>query len=288
MNRLSALLAVALALTAAAAPVATAGLGSGLAGPAQTDTNASSAADETPPGAQLAGVVGAQGASITGDVANRSLSVRLQAAGGPNATGGVVAEEVDALDARLANLTERKERLVRAHENGSMTTGEFHARLATVAQQIRAVEQVLNTTERAAEGLPTAVREKRGIDASAIETLRQNARNMSGQEVAEAARAIAGRNRSANAPGADRGQGVGPGGTPAGPGNSGQAGAPGNGSDPDAGPGQGSGKPSDVAPGTDAGDAENGTETAGAPGNRTAGPGDERGNAPRAIDWRPV
>lgn len=92
----------------------------------------------------------------------------------------VVENHSDRLAERLDEL--RDERAALAEENNSSTARE--ARLAAIATRISNVERALNTTEERAI--------ETGVDTEALAELRANASELSGEEVAEIARGLAG------------------------------------------------------------------------------------------------
>lgn len=173
-----------LLVVAVVGPVAAAGAGD--AGSQAANESATTA------GEQLSGVIGVQGAEVEGDMADRSLSNRLEQARGPNQTAAVVASEYESADERLAELRDRKAALEAARENGSISQGEYRARTATLVAEISVVERLANRTASVAAGLPAAALEARGVDAAAIQRLAGDARNLTGPEVAAIARGIAG------------------------------------------------------------------------------------------------
>lgn len=174
---------------------------------------------DTEPGASFSGVVGVQESEVNSEVADRSLDQRLNAAKTNDSKASVVADQSDQLADRLAELEAEKERLNRAHENGSMSKGEYQARLAVLSAELRAVERRADKTATAAEGLPEQALREKGANASAVRAIAQQANRTGGGEVAEAARNITGGgvgNGLGNAPNAtqgppaDRGNGAAP------------------------------------------------------------------------------
>lgn len=151
------------------------------------------------PGARLAGVLGAQGAELDGEVETRSLSVRLQRTDSPGAEAAVVADAAADLEARLGALRERKETLTAARENGSISRAAYRAKVAALAPRIETVERLADRTSRTARGLPEAARRERGVNVTALERLRANASDLGGGEVAAIARQVGGRDRGARA-----------------------------------------------------------------------------------------
>jgi len=271
--------AVVAALVASPLAVA-AGVGGGFAQTTADEPNGTDA------GARLAGVVGSEGAEIEGDLQERSFAAAFGNASSDEAKAAVVADAHGSLSERLADLRERKASITDRYENGSMARGEYRARLARLSAQISTLTSMANRTSDAARDLPDAALDARGVNVTALDELRRNAANLSGPEVAAAAR-----NLTRGGPPA----GVGPNGTPGG----GPGSTPGGGPDgtPGAGPGAqtgterpGQGPPEDVngenrttgRQGTDARTdrADQGRPTeAGPPGTDTARPGTDRGQA---------
>lgn len=250
----------------------------------ETTTTVTDGDEGDAPGAQLAGVVGVQEAEIEGELESRSFEIALNRSGGDASNrAGVIASQVSDLEARLEELRQRKDELDRAREKGNITQGEYRARIAGVGTRIATVQRLANQTANATQGIPDETLRERGVDANAIRELRQNARNLSGPEVAAIARGIAG-------PGAGKGLGGGPpanrthrGEGPPGNGNGQADGPPGNDDGQSEGPpGNGDGRPgsgSPAAPGSNA--SNNGSDGAkqGPPGDGPDGPAmDEPGN----------
>jgi len=219
--------------------------------------------DETvQPGEQLSGAVGVQGAEVDSAVESRAFGREVAAAQSNESKAAVVADRVERLETRLAELEAERESLLQARENGSLSEGAFNARMASLAARIDGVERQLDHGQRVAATLPAQARRNAGLNASAIDRLRSQASEMRGGEVAAAARAVGG-------PGAGRGM---PGARGGGP----PEGIPG-------GPGAGSGGPNEPGP---PGNAGNGTATDGGPGGDRGGSGngdggsdDNRGNS---------
>lgn len=181
---------------------------------AQGNTTATNATIQ--PGEQLAGVVGVQGAEIDGEIEGRAYGHAVAAARNNNSKASVVADQVERLETRLTELRERRDSLQEAHANGSLQGGQYRAQMATVAARIGQVERQLNQSQQFANGLPENARSAAGLNVSALETLRTQAHEMRGGEVAEIARSVAGRGvgrgpAHAGGPPADApGQGNGP------------------------------------------------------------------------------
>lgn len=193
----SILLAVVLVVgTLAAFPVA------GLA--AQTDdtetetpqTTIASENASVAPGAQLSGVVGVGEAELEGDVESRAYGIQVDTAKTDEARVDVVAERLNASEKRMNELEAQKESLDEARANGSMSDGEYSATVAAVHARVQSVQRLTNQTNETAQGLPAELLEQKGINASAIKTLKDRASQLGGPETAAIAQSIAGENVS--------------------------------------------------------------------------------------------
>ncbi|WP_049980349.1 hypothetical protein [Halolamina rubra] len=158
-------------------------------------------ADRPAPGAAFAGVVDVQQAEVDSEVARRSLDRQFAAAESNRSKARIVAEQQGRLQERLTELEAEKDRLERAHENGSIGQAQYEARLAALAAQLRAVERRANQTATVADALPEQALRAQGADVSEVRSVAQQANRAGGGEVAEAARKIAGE---------DVGNGLGP------------------------------------------------------------------------------
>lgn len=190
------------------------------------------------PGEAFAGAVGVQRQELGGEVEARAYGLSLAKARSGDGKAKIVANRTMVLEQRVERLQERKQSLTRAHENGSISDGRFRAEMAQVAARLETVDRLANQSQTAARSLPEPVRERHGINVTAIERLREHARTMAGPDVARLARSIAG-------PSLDRPMGRHGPGTPPGNVTDGRAG-PMNGTDGGQnGPGMGQGNVTD-------------------------------------------
>jgi hypothetical protein len=261
----------------------------------QDDDATNETANETAPGAKLAGVAAVQGAEVEGEVEKRSFGLQVAAANSNASKASVVAEQTQSLDAQLTALQERKAELEAARENGTISESRFRAEMAGLAARISTLRQLTNATAETAKGLPAEALADRGVNATDFERLRTSAKNLSGPEVAAIARDIAGPpNGSVGPPANGGGPPVGtPGanntttGPDAGPGNGGGPGegTPGNGQNATTGQqnataGAGHGQGANATVGNGTGAPGNGTDT---PGNGTGAAGNGTGMAGNAT-----
>jgi hypothetical protein len=150
--------------------------------------------DDAPvaPGEHFAGVVGVQEAEVEGEVATRTFGVRFARAGGDAARAAVVAEGTNETRERIGELERRRERLRAARANGSISEGQYRARMARLAAESRTLHHRLNRTAAASREVPDAALRRRGVDPNELARLQRAAGNLTGPEVAAIARGIAG------------------------------------------------------------------------------------------------
>jgi len=229
--------------TVVASPAATPADADGSSVVQEADGNET--ANETAPGARLAGVVNVQSAEVEGEVAERSFGLQLAAAKSNASKASVLANQTGDLSERITDLRDRKQELKAAREAGDISEGRYRAEMARIASELSTANRLLNRTSDEARTLPASALANAGVDAESLNRLRESAGELSGPEIAEIARDIGGppTNRS-----------VGP---------------PGNGTQ---------GPPDQVTP------DPVGNETEDRPGNSTRGPPDDGTNGPPGDD----
>ncbi|PSP31848.1 hypothetical protein BRC64_08595 [Halobacteriales archaeon QH_10_67_22] len=208
------------------------------------------------PGERLAGTVGVERAAVEGEMERRTFGQRVAAARTNDSRAAVVGDQTARMQERLDELRAERRSIVRARENGSISEGQYRARVAQVHAEQRALERVAGETEAVARDLPADRLEANGVNVSALRTLRADAANLTGPEVAAIAR---------NVSGPAAGRGLGPERGP--PGADNRTGPPGERGPPD--------DDDRTGPGGDRGPSDDGDET-GPPDDR-GGP-DDRGN----------
>jgi hypothetical protein len=143
-----------------------------------TATENNSTTTGVTPGQQLAGAVGAQGASVEGDLWNRTLSGRLTNATTPAERAAVVTDEVESLETYLEALESVRGNITEAWDDGELSEGEYRASLSEFVIRARTVELRANQTARAAEDLPGRTRETHDINATHVWGLGEQARDL--------------------------------------------------------------------------------------------------------------
>ena len=86
----------------------------------------------------------------------------------------------------------RLDSLEDARANGSISQGQYASRAATLQTEVNDIQRMGNETATVSETLPRETLEANGVNATAIQTLRQNAATTTGPEVAAVTRTIAG------------------------------------------------------------------------------------------------
>lgn len=173
---------------------------------------ADSEATELSPGERLSGILGIEHAEWRGEIDYRAFENEFERADGSSGQAAVLDERLARIEEQLATLAARRAELEDVRAEGELSEGAYRAQLARIDVERRQAERALNQSGRVAAGLPNDVLEEQGVEVEAIDRLRDSARNMTGGEVAEIARGIAGpgdkgapgdipNNRSADPPG---------------------------------------------------------------------------------------
>lgn len=144
------------------------------------------------PGGQFMGVIGVQQSEFGGEIAERSFGLQIARANSNESKAAVVGEQVAELRERLTELDERKQQLREARRNGSISEAKYSAKMSELASETETVRRLANATSNESAGLPADLLAEHGVNATAIETLKTDAANLTGPEVARIARTIAG------------------------------------------------------------------------------------------------
>lgn len=167
----------------------------GMASVAVAQNNDSEEAiNETAPGERLSGVIGVTDAELDGEITERSFGISVAQAATDNATAEVVNDSLNDIEERLDELEERKADLDEALANDEISQGQYNAEVATLEVERMTAERLVNQSATVAADLPDEVLEANNISVEHIETLRQQASELTGPEVAEIAKGIAGPN----------------------------------------------------------------------------------------------
>lgn len=144
------------------------------------------------PGEQLSGSVSVGAAEVEGDVDARSFGHAVAAAETDDERAQIVGERAETVEQRLETLRERLDVLQERRAAGEISQREYRVKTAKLAAELSNVERTANQTTEVAAELPTDVLERNDVDVDRIRTLRENASELRGGEVAEIASGIAG------------------------------------------------------------------------------------------------
>lgn len=148
--------------------------------------------DETPPGAMLAGSIGVQESEMKGAIEQRAFGHQIRAAATNDSKAQVLNLTQERVQDRMTDLEERKARLDAARDNGTISESQYRAQVSVIAAESEQIRTMANETEHTAEQLPNETLEANGVNVTALEQVRERAHNMTGPEVSEIARQIAG------------------------------------------------------------------------------------------------
>ncbi|MFC6824800.1 hypothetical protein ACFQEV_07295 [Halopelagius fulvigenes] len=158
------------------------------------DSAGENGSDGIAPGEQLAGILAVQRAEIDGELDSRSFDHRVASAASNDSKARVVADQLNESRERLETLRERRSELREAREAGNLSRGRYQAQAARLTAEIRSLQRLLNRSSDAAQELPADVKRANGIGSEEVERLRTEARNLSGDEVSDIAKRVAGSN----------------------------------------------------------------------------------------------
>jgi hypothetical protein len=145
-----------------------------------------------PAGERFQGAVGVQAAEVEGEMETRTFGIAVATADTNESKAALIVERTAALEERLAELRRQQKAAQQARGNGSITTGEYRARIAALGVRAATVERLANRTARTARSLPAETLAEAEVNVTAIRRLARSASTLGGGETAEIARSIAG------------------------------------------------------------------------------------------------
>jgi hypothetical protein len=140
------------------------------------DENTTSENKTVEPGALLSGAIGVQQTEVDSEVDNRTYGLRIANATTAEARADIVAERLTEAKQRVAAQRETHDELQAARAAGTISDGAYRAQIAMLAAETATAERTAEQLNRTAGELPAAARERAGINESAIEQLRTEAR----------------------------------------------------------------------------------------------------------------
>jgi len=180
----------AVALLAVVAPIAGAAAGG-------TQSDATNATNDSSMGAEISAFMQSSASEADGAVEDGMFEAEYDERPDDRAT--LVENRTGDLQSDLADLRERRQEL--RENRDEMSQVEYRARMSRLVSDIRSLERSVNRTEPLAEAA--------GVDTTALRTTRNDASELSGQEVAELAKhmAVVTDERPDRGPDGDRGNG---------------------------------------------------------------------------------
>jgi hypothetical protein len=170
--------AVAAGLLVALAVIAVATMGGAVADTHDTETEANTAAGNASVGAEVSSFMQASTAEAEGEVDDGMFEASLRRADDPEERRRIVENRTQRLEERQQRLEERRASI---ESDGTVRDRALAVGVTVGANQL---EESVNETEPIAERV--------GVDTERLHELRTNARNLSGGEVADLARGLAG------------------------------------------------------------------------------------------------
>jgi hypothetical protein len=144
------------------------------------------------PGERMSGVVGVGEAEMSASHQQRAFGLQIAQAQTEAAQADAVADRLTDVEQRLDTLEQRRAELEAQHEAGEISDGRYRAEIARIAAQTETLRSLGNQSSQVAQGLPTDLLEQRNVSTERIQQISARASNLTGPEVAEIARGIAG------------------------------------------------------------------------------------------------
>ena len=146
--------------------------------PWQDDETTTENDSSVAPGQQLAGAVGAQGATVEGELWDRSLSERLDNATSDAERAAVLADEIETIETYVEALEGVRANLTESWERGELSEGEYRASLSGFVVRARSVELRANRTVNASEELSPVIRDAHDVNVTRARNLSDRARDL--------------------------------------------------------------------------------------------------------------
>ncbi len=195
MNRLSihGLIALlALAVVVGGAPLAA-------AEDTNSSTNATDLADLSV-GERISSIMSAQDAEVTAEFEQHTFGRAIANADSDEERAEIIAQRQAELNSSIEQDLSEKKELREAYKSGNISRAEYVSELSAQSVKAQNINESVESMKNATDGLPTEILKENGINTSALNTLRNEAAEMTGPEVAAVAQTIAG-NAPADVPG---------------------------------------------------------------------------------------
>ncbi len=144
--------------------------------------------DEMAPGQQLQAISGAQNAELANDISQRGFGLQIAAADSDEERAEILAERVNETEERLNEIRQQQDNLSERHG----MTGLYQAQATGLGVQGHGVSAMANQSAAVADNISEDVLEQHNLSVERIQELQVNASELTGSEVSQIARNIAG------------------------------------------------------------------------------------------------
>lgn len=162
-----------------------------------TDTETEQTTDEEenediPVGHQLSGFIAMQSEALDGELDKRAFENRVDNAESDTEKSDEIGKEVEKTKEEMKEINEKRAELREQRKAGEISQVEFRVKMAELDQRATNAEKKVEAVEEKTKGLPVEKLEANGVNADAILELRSSASELSGPQVSEIAKSIAG------------------------------------------------------------------------------------------------
>ena len=148
--------------------------------------------DEMAPGQQLQAISGAQNAELANDISQRGFGLQIAAADSDEERAEILAERVNETEERLNEIRQQQDNLSERHGMSMMPPGLYQAQATGLGVQGHGVSAMANQSAAVADNISEDVLEQHNLSVERIQELQVNASELTGSEVSQIARNIAG------------------------------------------------------------------------------------------------
>ena len=144
------------------------------------------------PGQELSAVVNVQANEVEHAVEAHQFANQLENADSDEEKAEIVAEHVEETEMDVKDVEEKKEELKELREEGEISEAQYHIEMAEAVSESQGTEKMADHAATAAEGVDDEALEEVGVDEEQLNHLKENASDLSGEEVSEIAQELAG------------------------------------------------------------------------------------------------
>lgn len=143
-------------------------------------------------GEQISSVMSAQEAEVTSEIERHAFGQAIANADSDEERAEIIANRTEELKSDVDERLSDKEELRSEYKAGNISRAEYVSELAAHGVEAKHVNESVDEINETAGELPEELLEENGVNTTALNTLRNEAANMTGPEVAAVAQTIAG------------------------------------------------------------------------------------------------